>query len=138
MIARGGALGPEEPYIPDPAGPDEAGNIRRGDIYSAELRDCAGDGRKDSRPVLVVQNDIGNRFGNSVIVACVTTSVIHDFPVIVEIPPGSVPGPAAICLNQIITMDKGRLGEKLASLPAETMAAVDEALGLSLGLPRGG
>ena len=138
MIARVGDIRREDPDLPDPAKKDEAGNIRRGDIYSAELRDCAGDGRKVSRPVLVVQNDIGNRFGNSVIVACVTITVIHDFPVIVEIPPESVPGPAAICLNQLITMDKGNLGEKLASLPSETMAAVDEALRLSLGLPRGG
>ncbi|MHB9112395.1 MAG: type II toxin-antitoxin system PemK/MazF family toxin [Thermoleophilia bacterium] len=139
MLAQGGSVRREGPDLPDVSDTDPIAGIRRGDVYSAELRDCAGEGRKISRPVLVVQNDVGNRYGNSVIVACVTTSVItRDFPVLVEIPRGSAPGLAAICLNQIMTVDKCSLGEKLATLSSETMAGVDEALRVSLGLPRGG
>lgn len=90
-----------------------------------------------SRPVLIIQNDIGNRYSQSIIVACVSSAVkTHDFPLLVEISHASIPGKSAICLNQIITVDKERLGEEIAALSAETMARVDEALRLSLGLPR--
>lgn len=139
QVIEPGAIRQENPDLPEAGGVDAAGAIRRGDIYSAELRECSGEGGRVSRAVLVIQNDIGNRYGRSVIVACVTKSVItRDFPVIVEIPDGSLPGPAVICLNQIITVNKGSLGKKVASLAPEAMTMVDEALRVSLGLPRGG
>ncbi|MDO8736872.1 MAG: type II toxin-antitoxin system PemK/MazF family toxin [Thermoleophilia bacterium] len=113
--------------------------IRRGEIYSAELHGCAGAAGMVTRPVLVIQNDIGNRYSRSIIVASVTsTRPSHDFAVVVEIPPETLPGLAAICLNQIMMVDRGSLGKKLASLPPETMAAADEALRRSLGLSRNG
>ncbi|MBI5869337.1 MAG: type II toxin-antitoxin system PemK/MazF family toxin [Actinobacteria bacterium] len=118
---------------------DADGDIRRGQVYSASLRDCAGVAGKVSRPVLVIQNDIGNRYGDSVIVACVTADTSgREFPVMVEIPRGSAPGLGAVCLNQLMTIEKYSLGEILGTLSAETMAAVDEALRISLGLPRDG
>lgn len=124
---------------PPGGGLDIAGAIRRGGIYSAVLPDCAGEGGKISGPVLVIQNDVGNRYSRSIIVACLTSKpVTSHFPVIVGIPQGIIPGMAAICLNQIMTVDKSRLREKIANLPPETMAGVDEALRLSLGLPRRG
>lgn len=125
--------------IPQGSGFDIAGAIQRGGIYSAVLFDNAGEGGIISGPVLVIQNDVGNRYSRSTIVACLTSKpVTRHFPVIVGIPKGTIPGIAAICLNQIMTVDKSRLREKIASLPPETMAGVDEAMRLSLGLPRGG
>lgn len=116
---------------------DEA--IRRGEIYSAALRGCAGADGKITRPVLVIQNDVGNRYSPSIIVACVTSAVpAGHFPVVVEIPHGCVPGRSAICLNQIMMVDRSSLGKKIAELSSEIMAGVDEALRVSLGLPRYG
>lgn len=118
-------------------GATRRGEIRRGEIYSAGLRDCSGKNRQISRPVLVIQNDVGNRYSQSIIVSCVSSNTsTGQFPVVVDIPQGSIPGLAAVCLNQIMMVDKSSLGERVASLPSATMARVDEALRVSLGLPR--
>jgi mRNA interferase MazF len=113
--------------------------IRWGEIYSAALRDCTGADVKKSRPVLVIQNDVGNRYSPSIIIACVTSAApAGHFPVVVELPNGCVPGLSAICLNQIMMVDRSSLREKIAELSPEIMAGVDEALRVSLGLPRDG
>lgn len=139
MKAQVGSPGREYQVAPGGSGTQAEGSIRRGQIYSAGLRDCTGGSGKVSRPVLVVQNDIGNQHGDSVIVACVMAEpAIRDFPVVVKIPRGSAPGLAAVCLNQIMTLEKGSLGEMLGSLSSEAMTVVDEALRISLGLPRDG
>jgi len=136
---NGGKSTDRENSNPAESGRDIASGIQRGAIYLAALLDCSGEGGKISRPVLVIQNDVGNRYSRSIIVARVTSKAIAShFPVIVEIPRGTLSGIAAICLNQVITLDKGSLREKIADLPPETMADVDKALLVSLGLPRGG
>jgi len=135
---QGDPANQEDPNPPH-SGMDIAAAILRGDIYSTGLRDCTGEGGNVPRPVLVIQNDVGNRYSQSIIVACVTSTVTtRHFPVIVEIPHGSIPGLAAIYLNQIMTVDKVSLGDKMGKLSPEVMARVDEALRVSLGLPRGG
>jgi len=92
-----------------------------------------------TRPVLVVQNDIGNRYSRSIIVASVTSAKPpQDFPLIIDIPRNTASGLAAVCLNNIMMVDTNSLGKKLASLSPDTMSDVDEALRLSLGLPRHG
>jgi mRNA interferase MazF len=114
-----------------------AGMVERGEIYSAALLEPAGTGATADRPVLIVQNDIGNEFSRQVIVACITSSLsTRAYPVNVAVPEKILPKASVVRLNQILTIDRSQLGEKLGHLPGETMAEVDEALGVSLGLPR--
>jgi len=112
--------------------------VKRGDIRWAELCGPSG-GEPVRKPVLVVQNDVGNEFSPLVIVACITSTLIgRDYAVNVRLPGKTMPQPAEVRLNQLLTVAGKRLGDKIASLPADTMARVDEALRVSLGLPRGG
>lgn len=85
----------------------------------------------------MVQNDMGNLYGPSVIVSPVTSRLSQkQYPINVVLPEGLLPKDSEVRLNQVITIDKSRLGAWIARTPAEVMARVDEALRISLGLPR--
>jgi mRNA interferase MazF len=92
---------------------------------------------KKTRPALVVQNDIGNRASPVTIVAAITSYVpdpLHPTNVLVRAPEGGLERPSVVLLNQIRSIDRSRLIRRLGALKPGTMAAVDDALRVSLGL----
>ena len=110
--------------------------MKRGDIYRASLDPVIGSEQGGVRPVLIVQNDMGNLHSPTVIVAAITTR--HKKPQL----PTHVPILASECgirhdsvvlMEQVRTLEKTRLTKYLGTVPAETMRRVDEALRLSLG-----
>jgi len=113
---------------------DEAREIKRGDICWAHLPG-AGAGT-EQRPVLVIQNDLGNHYAASIIVAAITRRVSQrPFPINVIPPDGLLPGPSEIRTGQIHTIGRSCIGALISRMPAGAMAQVDRALRLSLGLP---
>lgn len=111
--------------------------VQRGDIVYANLNPVIGSEQGGIRPVLVLQNDIGNRFSPTTIVAAITSRIKKaKLPTHVEIEASryGLERDSVILLEQLRTIDKRRLKEKLARLDEETMARVDEGLLISLGL----
>ncbi|MDK2992737.1 MAG: mRNA interferase MazF [Clostridiales bacterium] len=111
--------------------------IKRGDLFYADLSPVVGSEQGGVRPVLVVQNDIGNKYSPTVIVAAITSQINKaKLPTHVEINASDygLPKDSVILLEQIRTIDKKRLREKIGYLSAETMKKVDEALQISFGL----
>lgn len=111
--------------------------VKRGDIFYADLSPVVGSEQGGVRPVLVVQNDIGNKFSPTVIIAAVTSQINKSkLPTHIEIMADDfgLSKDSVILLEQIRTIDKKRLREKLGRLDEELMAKVNEALVVSLGL----
>ena len=112
-------------------------NIRRGDIYYADLSPVVGSEQGGIRPVLIIQNNIGNRFSPTVIAAAITSreskarlpTHIHLYADNSGLSKDSV-----VLLEQIRTLDKRRLKEKMGTLNSSDMFKVDEALSISFGL----
>jgi mRNA interferase MazF len=113
-------------------------SIRRGEVYYASLDPVVGSETGKTRPVVVIQNDIGNRYSPTTIVAVITefSRKKAAYPICVPVAEGQGLRKASIVnLAQIRTIDKNRLIlPRLAVLPEETMVAVDRALRNSLGL----
>lgn len=111
--------------------------IRRGDIYYADLSPVVGSEQGGVRPVLVIQNDIGNRYSPTVIVSAITSQV-NKARLPTHIPfKGEAYGlskNSVILLEQVRTIDKRRLREKAGHLDDSLMKKVDEALRTSVGL----
>ncbi|KDR94824.1 mRNA interferase MazF [Peptoclostridium litorale DSM 5388] len=111
--------------------------IKRGDIYYADLSPVVGSEQGGVRPVLVVQNDIGNKYSPTIIIAAITAKIDKaKLPTHVEIRAneyGLVKN-SVVLLEQIRTIDKKRLREKIGSFDRKMMNKVDEALQISLGL----
>lgn len=110
---------------------------RRGEIYYADLNPIKGHEQGGRRPVLIIQNDIGNQFSSTTIVAPLTTSFGERiYPTEVRIPAGvgSLPQASAVLLNQIKTIDKERLETRIGQLDERIMSQVDDAIKISLGL----
>lgn len=111
--------------------------IKRGDILYADLSPVIGSEQGGVRPVLVVQNDIGNKYSPTVIVSAITSQINKaKLPTHVEIN-GTEYGlnkDSVILLEQIRTIDKKRLREKIGHFDQEMMEKVNEALQISLGL----
>ena len=121
----------------------ERNSVRRGDIYYADLSPVVGSEQGGIRPVLIVQNDIGNRYSPTVIAAAITSQTgKNKLPTHIEVqsqasPQGDGNGLAKnsiILLEQIRTIDKRRLKEKMGHLDESTMHKVDEAISVSFGL----
>ena len=111
--------------------------VKRGDVYFADLSPVVGSEQGGVRPVLVIQNDIGNRFSPTVIVAAITAQIQKaKLPTHVEIDAKryGFERDSVILLEQIRTIDKQRLTDKITHLDDEMMDNVDEALQISLGL----
>ncbi len=112
-------------------------NIRRGDIYYADLSPVVGSEQGGMRPVLIVQNDVGNRYSPTVIAAAITSKLGKSkLPTHIDIP-GANTGLAkdsVILLEQVRTIDKKRLKEKMGHLDEVTMSSVNNAIEVSLGL----
>jgi len=112
-------------------------NIKRGDIYYADLSPVVGSEQGGIRPVLIVQNDVGNRYSPTVIAAAITSRMGKTkLPTHIDIYADRVglAKDSVVLLEQVRTIDKQRLGEKMGHLDVETMNAVDDAISISLGL----
>lgn len=111
--------------------------ILRGELYRADLNPVIGSEQGGMRPVLVVQNDVGNRYSPTVIVAAVT-SRIHKakLPTHIEIAAGTcgLDRDSVVLCEQVRTIDKARLCERLGMLGAQQMRQVGQAIAVSLGL----
>ncbi|WP_127533913.1 type II toxin-antitoxin system PemK/MazF family toxin [Paenibacillus kobensis] len=111
--------------------------VKRGDVFFADLSPVVGSEQGGVRPVLVIQNDIGNRFSPTVIVAAITAQIQKaKLPTHVEIE-AELHGfdrDSVVLLEQIRTIDKQRLTDKITHLDDEMMRKVDEALQISVGL----
>lgn len=111
--------------------------VKRGDVFFADLNPVVGSEQGGMRPVLVIQNDVGNKYSPTVIVAAITSQIEKGkLPTHVEISAteSSLEKDSVILLEQIRTIDKQRLAQKIAHLELEIMERVNEALEISLGL----
>lgn len=111
--------------------------VKRGDIFYADLSPVIGSEQGGTRPVLVVQNDVGNKFSPTVIVAAITSQINKaKLPTHIEIAAQDVGllKDSVILLEQVRTIDKKRLREKIGTLGDELLLRVDEALGISFGI----
>lgn len=111
--------------------------IKRGDIYYADLSPVIGSEQGGVRPVLVVQNDIGNKYSPTVIAAAITSQINKaKLPTHIEISAQEygLLKDSVILMEQIRTIDKKRLREKIGHLDDELMDRVNEALTVSFGL----
>ena len=110
--------------------------IRRGDIFSVDFEPVRGSEQGKVRPALVIQNDIGNQYSPTIIVAPITSGDKAKFRVNVEIkmPEGRLTNNSLILLNQIRTKDRARFGRYWGHVTSKTMQKVDEAIKVSLGL----
>ena len=110
--------------------------LKRGEIYYADLSPVVGSEQGGIRPVLIVQNDIGNKYSPTVIVGAITSQLDKaKLPTHIEV--GKECGlnkNSVILLEQIRTIDKRRLQEKIGELNAKKMSEVDYAIEVSLGL----
>lgn len=113
--------------------------VRRGDIYYADLRPVVGSEQGGVRPVLVIQNDVGNRHSPTVICAAITSRMNKaKLPTHVELDAGkwNLSRDSVILLEQVRTIDKQRLRDKICHIDGEVLRRVNEALMISLELTR--
>ncbi len=116
-------------------------SIKRGDIYYADLSPVVGSEQGGLRPVLIVQNDVGNRYSPTVIAAAITSRMGKTkLPTHIDIHADQVglSRDSVVLLEQIRTIDKKRLREKMGHLDESMMGAINNALGVSFGLSNPG
>lgn len=110
---------------------------KRGDVYVVRLDPTEGVEIAKTRPAVVIQNDVGNRFSNLTIVAPITSKYdaeLYPTEVLVKAPEGGLNTDSVVLLNQIRAVDKRRLTRRLGTLHPSTMTLVNEALAVSVGL----
>jgi mRNA interferase MazF len=111
--------------------------VKRGDVFYANLNPVVGSEQGGVRPVLIIQNDIGNKYSPTVIVAAITSRINKaKLPTHVEIPADytNLDKDSVVLLEQIRTLDKKRLQRHIAHLGEDVIEAVNESLEISLGL----
>lgn len=116
---------------------DDTLNVKRGDVFFADLSPVVGSEQGGTRPVLIIQNDIGNRFSPTVIIAAITAQIQKaKLPTHVEINAEKYgfERDSVILLEQVRTIDKSRLTDRITQLDHAVMEKVDGALMISLGL----
>lgn len=119
------------------ASPTKVTGPRRGDVYVVTFDPTVGAEIRKTRPALVLQNDIANRYSPITIVAALTSQFdepLYPTEVLVRAREGGLRADSVVLLNQIRSIDKRRLIRSLGRLRPETMARVDRAVALSLGL----
>jgi len=115
-------------------------HVRRGDIYFADLSPVVGSEQGGIRPVLIVQNNVGNRHSPTVIAAAITSQINKArLPTHIELSGRSfgLTRDSVILLEQIRTIDKKRLLERMGKLDEGVMSRVDDAIAVSFGLGSG-
>lgn len=111
--------------------------VNRGDIFYADLSPVVGSEQGGTRPVLVVQNDVGNKYSPTVIAAAITSKINKaKLPTHIEIDAAryGLSKDSVILLEQVRTIDKKRLREKIGKLDDVQMVKVNDALSISFGL----
>jgi mRNA interferase MazF len=110
--------------------------IKRGEFYWVNWGQGRGSEQKGERPSLVIQNDTGNKFGATVILASCSTKFkdIYPFQVYIKATESGLPEDSVVDLGQIMTADKSRLLEKCGKLNKDKMDEVNKAIEVSLGL----
>ncbi len=114
-------------------------NIKRGDIFFADLSPVVGSEQGGIRPVLIVQNDVGNKFSPTVIAAAITSQQFKTrLPTHINVDAAvcGLSKDSVVLLEQIRTLDKQRLKEKMGNLPEKDMSRINDALSVSMGLDR--
>jgi len=113
--------------------------VKRGDIFYADLSPVVGSEQGGTRPVLIVQNDTGNKHSPTVIAAAITSQTNKaKLPTHIELSGRSVglTKDSVVLLEQIRTIDKRRLREHMGRLDDGMMSRIDEAIAVSFGLPK--
>lgn len=111
--------------------------VKRGDIYYADLSPVVGSEQGGTRPVLIVQNDVGNKYSPTVIAAAITSQKYKtDLPTHIRVDAGGsgLQKDSIVLLEQVRTLDKRRLKERMGYLPDREMEKIDQALSVSFGL----
>ena len=112
-------------------------SVKRGDIYYADLSPVVGSEQGGLRPVLIVQNDVGNKYSPTVIAAAITSRMGKSrLPTHIDIPGvnAGLSKDSVILLEQVRTIDKRRLKEKMGHLDDDMMNSVNSAIAVSFGL----
>lgn len=114
-------------------------SVKRGDIYYADLSPVVGSEQGGIRPVLIIQNDTGNRYSPTVIAAAITSQTGKArLPTHIALPANESCGlnrDSIILLEQVRTLDKKRLRERMGHVEEQVMEKVDTAIAVSFGLP---
>ena len=111
--------------------------VKRGDIYYADLSPVIGSEQGGVRPVLIVQNDVGNKYSPTVIAAAITSRLEkNNLPTHIEVDAVNcgLSKNSVVLLEQVRTIDKRRLREKMGALDTNDMGKVNHALSVSFGL----
>lgn len=111
--------------------------VKRGDIYYADLSPVVGSEQGGTRPVLIVQNDVGNKYSPTVIAAAITSQKYKTkLPTHISVNAGGcgLQKDSIVLLEQVRTIDKQRLKERMGNLPQEEMEKINRALSVSFGL----
>ena len=111
--------------------------VKRGEVFYADLSPVVGSEQGGIRPVLIVQNDVGNRYSPTVIAAAITSKQDKtNLPTHIGLKagPGGLTKDSVVLLEQIRTLDKRRLRERAGRISPEAQHKVDAALGISFGL----
>ena len=112
-------------------------SVKRGDIYYADLSPVVGSEQGGTRPVLIVQNDVGNKFSPTVIAAAITSQRFKtSLPTHIQVNAREcgLSKDSIVLLEQVRTIDKQRLKEKMGNLDEKDMSRIDKALSVSFGL----
>ena len=112
--------------------------VKRGEIYYADLSPVVGSEQGGMRPVLIVQNDVGNRYSPTVIAAAITSQMEKSkLPTHIELHSRhcGLSKDSIVLLEQIRTIDKKRLRERMGRIDEDSMGQVNQALSISFGLP---
>lgn len=112
-------------------------SVKRGEIYYADLSPVVGSEQGGVRPVLIVQNDVGNKFSPTVIAAAITSQRDkNNLPTHIEVNAQTcgLSKDSVVLLEQVRTIDKRRLKERMGSLDTSDMGKVNQALSVSFGL----
>ena len=110
--------------------------VKKGDLFFADLSPVIGSEQGGVRPVLVVQNDVGNKYSPTIIVAAVTSQTKTKLPthVRLEATQGGLSKDSVVLLEQLRTIDKQRLKERIGTLSESQLPDVEKALSVSLGI----
>jgi mRNA interferase MazF len=110
--------------------------VKRGEIYLVNWNPSRGSEQEGIRPALIIQNDLGNQYSTTTIVAAICTKFKKQYPflVLIKARESGLDSDSVINLSQIMTIDKSRLVKKLGQIKAETLKSVDRALVHSLNI----
>lgn len=109
---------------------------KRGMVYLVNLDPTVGSEIKKTRPAVIIQNDVGNQYSRTTIIAPLTSGnqVIYPVDVLIKPPEGGLNNDSLVLLSQIRVVDKSRLGKFLGKLENSSIKKIDEAIMISLGL----